>query len=224
MVAFLLVAALTILTPDGALSAAAGPGSLGARAEAPDSRSEPGYITPIDELDSGVAPSDLGSSGTVTVTVTVLPAAPQTVIPVYRFYSPRSGTHFYTPSPEERDMVLATWPGIWHYEGVAYTVNPAKNTQPLYRFYNRKIGSHFYTADSSEAAYIMATLAHTYSYDGQTYAVNQAPVSNSVPVYRFYNVRNGSHFYTADWAERDTVMATLGSIYRYEGPCFYLGK
>jgi hypothetical protein len=32
-------------------------------------------------------------------------------------------------------------------------------------------------------------------------------------VYRFYNLRTGTHFYTADPAERDTVLNTLGSLY-----------
>jgi len=43
-------------------------------------------------------------------------------------------------------------------------------------------------------------------------------------VYRFFNVRNGSHFYTADEAERNHVAATLGSVYRFEGPVFWLGQ
>ena len=36
-------------------------------------------------------------------------------------------------------------------------------------------------------------------------------------VYRFYNVRNGAHFYTASVAERDNVNARWGYIYKYEG-------
>lgn len=64
MVAFLLVATLMILAPDGGLSAVAGPGSLGLRAEVPDSRSDSGHIPPVDERVSAVSPSDLGSSGT----------------------------------------------------------------------------------------------------------------------------------------------------------------
>lgn len=151
-------------------------------------------------------------------------AALTVLMPVYRFYNFNTGTHFYTPSYDEAIMVIDELSETFDFEGIAYYTNPANNGQPLYRFYNRKTGSHFYTADSAEAANIMATLAHTYSYDGQTYAVNQAPVPNSIPVYRFYNVKKGSHFYTADWYERDTVIATLGSIYRYEGPCFYLGQ
>ena len=56
-----------------------------------------------------------------------------------------------------------------------------------------------------------------------------APVTASaipepnVTVYRFYNVRSGSHFYTTSVAERDNVIATWPTIFTYEGPAFYVG-
>jgi len=40
------------------------------------------------------------------------------------------------------------------------------------------------------------------------------------PVYRFYNKKNGSHFYTASVAERDNVIAKLGGTYSYDGPAY----
>jgi len=40
---------------------------------------------------------------------------------LFRFYNSKTGAHFYTTSPDERDHVLATWP--WFaYEAVAYYV------------------------------------------------------------------------------------------------------
>lgn len=42
----------------------------------------------------------------------------------------------------------------------------------------------------------------------------------STCMYRFYNVRNGSHFFTADGSERDTIIATLGNTYQYEGVAY----
>lgn len=224
IITFLIVATLAVLTPEGALSAPDAPGSLGARAG--ESASDPSSrdIAPTDRIDGGVTPSALTSSGTVAVTVTVLPSAPHTVIPIYRFYSPRSGTHFYTPSPEERDMVLATWPGIWQYEGVAYTVDPAKNSQPLYRFYNRRNGSHFYTASPAERDTVFARWMNIFQYDGETYSVTPGADPAKAPVYRFYNLRNGSHFYTATAEERDIVMARWSNIYQYEGVAFWLGQ
>lgn len=47
-----------------------------------------------------------------------------------------------------------------------------------------------------------------------------APPSQPVPVYRFYNIRNNSHFYTSSAEERDRVSATLGHIFRYEGVAY----
>lgn len=40
------------------------------------------------------------------------------------------------------------------------------------------------------------------------------------PVYRFYNTRLGTHFYTATEAERRFVVATLSSLYQLEGPAY----
>jgi len=146
IVAALLVTVLTVLAPDGAMSALLASDSLGARSEAANAAGAAGYVEPVAET-QGVPVAASAVSGAVTVTVTVVdPFVPvPTIIPIYRFYSRKSGTHFYTPSAEERDIVIARWSDVWQYEGIAYTVNPARNTQPLYRFYNRANGSHFYT-------------------------------------------------------------------------------
>ena len=37
------------------------------------------------------------------------------------------------------------------------------------------------------------------------------------PMWRFYNKKKGTHFYTADPAERDNVTATLSATYNFEG-------
>lgn len=167
-----------------------------------------------------VRADNTGGFDTRPLSLTVMRMA----VPVYRFYNRTNGTHFFTDSSSERDHVIATWPGVFTYEGVAYTTNPVNNTQPLYRFYNRVSGSHFYTASAEEASSIMAQWSAVFSLDGQTYAVNPGPVADSIPVFRFYNVRNGSHFYTASEEERNTVMATWPDTYTYEGPAFWLGQ
>ena len=161
-----------------------------------------------------------GGFDTQVLSLTVVRMA----VPVYRFYNRTNGTHFFTDSLSERDMVIATWPDVFTYEGVAYTTNPVNNTQPLYRFYNRVSGSHFYTASAEEAGTILARWSTVFSLDGRTYAVNPGPVADSIPVYRFYNVRNGSHFYTASEDERNTVIARWPDTYSYEGPAFWLGQ
>lgn len=149
---------------------------------------------------------------------------PPVLSAVYRFYNVSNGTHFYTPSPDECAAVRAKWSNVFKYEGVGYYLNPANNAQPLYRFYNRKSQSHFYTASDDEAATVLATLGGVFAYEGRTYAVNPTEVPNSIPVYRFYNKKNASHFYTASVEERDSVAGRLSAVYTYEGPAFWIGQ
>lgn len=141
---------------------------------------------------------------------------------VYRFYNVVTGAHFYTSSAEERDTVLARWPEVFQYEGVAYSVNPDTNTQPLYRFYNFQNGCHFYTASSAERDSVISKWPSVFAYEGETYGVSSAPSPGCTAVFRFYNTRNGGHFYTASEEERDIVIARWPSVYTYEGVAFWL--
>lgn len=165
-----------------------------------------------------VAVNDSGVTANINARLRWMPQ------PVYRFYNDGNSTHFFTPSFEEAVKVIETWPDIFDFEGVAYYTNPGNNTQPLFRFYNRNSSSHFYTASPDEAAQVMAKWSHVFAYDGPTYAVNPTPVANSVPAFRFYNKRNGSHFYTASAEERDTVIAKWSNVYTFEGPAFWIGQ
>lgn len=157
----------------------------------------------------------IGTSYTINLVI-----RPKT--PVYRFYNFTNGTHFFTDSPAERDHVMATWPNIYRYEGVAYLTSSLTDLQPLYRFYNVVSKSHFYTASATERDDVIARLGRIYSYDGPTYAVSTGPGPTTTPVYRFYNLKNGSHFYTADVGEMLNVRNTLGYLYQYEGPAFWI--
>lgn len=149
------------------------------------------------------------------------PAVPK---PVYRFYNVRAGVHFYTISEAEKANVIATLGAVYRYEGPSYWVNTASpyNNTPLYRFYNRRTGTHFYTASATERANVIATLGAVYNYEGPAYSVCAGAVAGATPVYRFYNRLTGTHFYTASEAERANVIATLGAVYNFEGPAFYL--
>ena len=92
--------------------------------------------------------------------------------------------------------------------------------KPVYRFYNATSGSHFYTASLAERDSTIANLSATYHYEGVAYSINTSDPDNSAPLYRFYNMSNGSHFYTASMAERDTIIATLSSTYHYDGVAY----
>jgi len=142
--------------------------------------------------------------------------------PVYRFFNLRTGTHFYTTSETEKAAVQAKWSSIYKYEGVAYSVYAGLDTVPLYRFYNKVNGAHLYTADPQEKAIIESLWAATFKYEGIAYNVSNTSGPGKSAIYRFVNMRNSAHFYTASGVERDYVMATWPMIYHYEGVAFYV--
>ena len=146
------------------------------------------------------------------------------LMPVHRFYHRGNGSHFYTASVTERDYVKSRLSGTYTFEGTAYTLNrldPANNA-PLFRFFNKRNGSHFYTTSLAERDRVIAQLADTYSFEGVAYSVATAPSSAALQVHRFYNRRNGSHFYTTSPAEKNAVIRDLSATYIYEGPAFWV--
>lgn len=92
--------------------------------------------------------------------------------------------------------------------------------KPVYRFYNKSTGTHFYTASEAERYTVIRKLAATYTYEGPAYWVNTANASNGAPLYRFYNRKKSTHFYTASEAEKQSVIATLSGTFTYEGPVY----
>ena len=151
---------------------------------------------------------------------------PYTWMPVYRFFNTKNGSHFYTASQSEKVSVLAKLSKTYSLDGVAYSVNTSdpENSSPLYRFYNKKNGSHFYTADTAERDRLLNTMGATYSYDGPAYNVSLTKASYARTVYRFFNKKNGSHFYTASESEKASVLANLGKTYSLDGAAFYLAE
>jgi Repeat of unknown function (DUF5648)/Carboxypeptidase regulatory-like domain len=149
---------------------------------------------------------------------------PGGLLPVYRFYNLEMGVHFYTASASEMATVRDTLSRTYRLEGVAYSVNTGNsaNNTVLYRFYNKKTGTHFYTADPGEKANVENNMRATYAFDGPAYEVSATNVANSTTVWRFYNFRTGTHFYTADPAEKSNVENNMRDTYSLDGPGFYL--
>jgi hypothetical protein len=98
---------------------------------------------------------------------------------------------------------------------------PVPNTA-VFRFYNVRTGAHFYTASTAERDYVKATWPTIFRDEGTSYAIHSAASGNNTPLYRFYNVRTGAHFYTASTAERDYVKATWPTIFNDEGIAYYV--
>jgi Repeat of unknown function (DUF5648) len=147
-----------------------------------------------------------------------------TMMPVYRFLNLKTGTYFFTADAAEKTRVETTMQSLYRLEGVAYSVNTANpaNNVPLYRFFNMLTGTHFFTADAAEKTRVETTMQSTYHFDGIAYYVSSSSANGAVPVYRFFNLQNGTHFFTADPAEKIRVETTMQSLYRLDGVAYYL--
>ncbi|MFM2044753.1 MAG: hypothetical protein RLY86_3329 [Pseudomonadota bacterium] len=141
---------------------------------------------------------------------------------IYRFYNTASGSHFYTASAAEREVVTATLPAL-RFEGVGYIgfSAPVASDSPLlpvHRFLNTLTSGHFYTIDAAEAASVRATLPG-FRYEGTGFYALAEGMQQTTPVYRFFNTTTGGHLFTTSAQERDSVMTY--PTFRYEGIAFY---
>jgi hypothetical protein len=98
-------------------------------------------------------------------------------LPVYRFWSDLYLGHFYTISEADRDYIMATWPDVWQYEGIAWYANTTQvpGTLPVYRFWSDLYLGHFYTISEADRDYIMATWPDVWQYEGIAYYAYPQP-------------------------------------------------
>jgi uncharacterized protein (DUF1800 family) len=148
-------------------------------------------------------------------------AAAQSAVPVYRFFNDQTGTHFYTTSTFERDIVLSRWPQFL-YEGPVFYAYLAQSpdTKPVFRFFDTATGTHFYTQSETERDQYIATHP-TFLFEGAVYYAPFAPGIGRAALYRFYNTRTQARFYTDSTDERDIVLRTW-PWFQLEGIAFYV--
>ena len=99
---------------------------------------------------------------------------------------------------------------------------------PVYRLYNQVSGTHFYTISQAEADAATSTYPHIFVGEGIAYYVEDesaydggiARTIETRPLHRFFNKRNGTHFYTASEQERARIEADYSSVYEYEGVAY----
>ncbi len=126
--------------------------------------------------------------------------APASAAPLYRYYNPTNGDHFYKTDPGDPEGYTAE--GV---AGLAYATQ-MPGTIPLYRYYDPGNGDHFYKTDPGTPDGYTAEGIACYVYGSQ--------VTGTIPLYRYYNASNGDHFYTTD--------AAAPEGYRSEGIACYL--
>ena len=97
-------------------------------------------------------------------------ASEPNLMPVYRFWSGRYLSHFYTLNEEEKNKVVKLYSSTWEYEGVAFYAYPEGRQPagaiPIYRFWSNTLGGHSYTTDEAEKDRRIKESPQVWSYEG----------------------------------------------------------
>jgi predicted outer membrane repeat protein len=142
--------------------------------------------------------------------------------PVYRFWSPVTGRHFYTIKKSERDKLVDKLSYFWQLEGVAYYAfyqAVEENLLPVHRFWSAKLGAHFWTISEDERQKTASKFGDTWTYEGiafYAYPQGRQPLG-TMPVYRFWSNQLGSHFYTLDEDEKNGLIRNYPKVWQFEG-------
>lgn len=111
----------------------------------------------------------------------------------------------------------------YRYEGykfAGWTSGNSESRVPVARFYNLRTSTHFYTVSPTETQRLRQTSGFRYegvAYYGQRDFTASDDIDGQCPLIRFYNFRNGTHFYTTSYTEADRIVWTMDDRYRYEG-------
>jgi hypothetical protein len=103
------------------------------------------------------------------VVYSVNTTSPANTQPLYRFYNPSAGSHFYTASEAEKADVIARLGNVFRYEGPAYMVSTDPAGTPVFRFYNVRTGTHLYTASTAERDMVIQKLGYIFRYEGPAF-------------------------------------------------------
>lgn len=136
------------------------------------------------------------SNGIIVLSVEVFVDLPDSTsvepewVPMYQFFSPGKGDHFYSDNPGLPGGDYIPQGSSFELPKGSYRTT---GMLPFYRLYNPSVGDHFYTADSFEADRAIRRLSYRYE---ATYQIFGTPVPGSTPLYRFYNQSTGDHYYS----------------------------
>lgn len=80
---------------------------------------------------------------------------------MFRFFDLADGTHFYTASANELDLLLTSPSSGMKYEGLASYKNsaPQAGDTAVFRFFDTVQGTHLFTQSAGERASILSTRA-----------------------------------------------------------------
>ena len=92
------------------------------------------------------------------------------------------------------------------------TITLAGDKLAVYRFFDTKSGTQFLTASDSERNTVLTTRPDL-TYEGLGLAgIAPGADPSATPIYRFFDLRNGTHFFTANQAEQSAISATRSDL------------
>ena len=143
--------------------------------------------------------------------------------PAYRFFDTKTGDHFYTTSPVEKQQIEQTIP-YFKYEGAAWsTPDKAANTVDVFRFFDTATGDHVLTTSLVERDQILR-INKNYQYEGvafQAYTDSSSAGAGALTLERFFNTETGKHHFAANAAEAYGINhGAAGANWVDEGPGF----
>lgn len=150
--------------------------------------------------------------------------APESNETVFRFFNKKKGTYFFTASETEKDEIIAKLGKEWAFEGEVFKVfgSNAEGSTPVFRFFNKKKNIHFFTASETEKEELIKKAGDTWRFEGEAYNVFSAEVEGTVPVFRLFNKKKGTHLFTTSASERDKLKADKN--WRDEGIAWHTAR
>ena len=168
----------------------------------------------------------LGADAAGNPTLTLAPVANPagaTSTDVFRFFDAANGTQLLTQNPAERDAIIGSRPDL-RYEGVGlHALDPAHidaSATAVYRFFDLSTGTHFMTASATERDALLGSRPDLVFEPNSTLFEHATAQAGDTAVYRFFDSQSGAHFFTADPAERASILATRPDM-TLEGIAFY---
>jgi len=145
---------------------------------------------------------------------------------VFRFFDTTFGTHFFTASSAERDTIKGTRLDlVQETNGFGTAASGSPSTEMVYRFFDIIHGTHFFTASQAEHDAILQTRPDLTAEPSAFFLEHATQQTGDVAVYRFFDTKLGTHFYTGDNAEYKGIITAGSNSFRadltYEGVGFY---
>ncbi|GEM_PF-5966630 len=175
-------------------------------------------------------PTILSSDTTAPVSGTVQPVETVPVnansVAVYRFFDTVAGTHFFTSNSNERDVIVASRPDLVLESAGLRAIDPSTtdpDAAPVYRFFDKVHGTQFLTSSTSERDQVIASRPDLAYEAGDTFAEHLYAHAGDTAVFRYFDTRMGTHFYT-DSPDEQTIISQTRPDLAFEGVGFYQPK